>query len=187
MLLAPRTTTTTEQIMETPSLSSSGYNPTSHRRTFLQEIPLSIGVVFMTLCTNPISTAAADEMELPSKETVTKSFDAIRYELQDTNGGISYMQTKINEQDFGALMEFTKTYDLELRKKRIGSAKKLLQTKTMQEVATQYSNAVTFDLIGINRSSRKGQESVESANKYLQELRDDVNKFLSLESNIQVQ
>jgi hypothetical protein len=174
-------------------ISSSENIPTSrNRRKFLQEIPLSVCTVFsMIVGTNPVTATAAaandDDMELPSKETVTKSFDAIRYELQDSNGGVSYMQSKIDQQDFVALMEFTKTYDLELRKKRMGTAKKLLQDKTIQETATQYSNAVTFDLIGINRSSRKGQENVESANKYLQELRDDVSKFLSLESSIQVQ
>jgi hypothetical protein len=69
----------------------------------------------------------------------------------------------------------------------MGKAKKLLQDKEVKSQATEFANAVTFDLIGINRSSRKGQENVESANKYLQELRDDVNKFLALESTIQVQ
>jgi hypothetical protein len=192
-LLVPRvgtTTTAEQQTMELiTSSSSESNNPTSHRRTFLQKFPLSIGAVSMIVCTTtPVTAAAADEkMELPSKETVIQSFDAIRYELQDSNGGVSYMQSKIDQQDFTALMEFTKTYDLELRKKRMGTAKKLLQDKSIQETATQYSNAVTFDLIGINRSSRKGQENVESANKYLQELRDDVNKFLTLESTIQVQ
>jgi hypothetical protein len=72
-------------------------------------------------------------------------------------------------------------------KKRMGLAKKLLQDKEVRSQATKYANAVTFDLIGINRSSRKGQENVEFANKYLQDLREDIQKFLSLESTIQVQ
>ena len=90
-------------------------------------------------------------------------------------------------QDWAGLLEFTKTYDQELRKLRMGKAKKLLQSKEIKEKGTEFCNAVTFDLIGINRSSRSGQESVDSANKYLQELRDDVNKFLALESSIQVE
>ena len=97
------------------------------------------------------------------------------------------MQGRIDAQDFSGLMEFTKGYDLELRKKRMGGAKKLMTDKEMKNKATEYANAVTFDLIGINRNSRKGQENAEGANKYLQELRDDVNKFLSLESSIEVQ
>ncbi|KAG7358521.1 hypothetical protein IV203_015110 [Nitzschia inconspicua] len=158
------------------------------RRGFLQTIPLVLGTMSSILSVSPnVVLAATEEIELPTRETVTKSFDSIRYELQDANGGVSYMQSKIDEQDFVGLMEFTKTYDLELRKKRMGLAKKLLQDKEIKEKATEYANAVTFDLIGINRSSRKGQESVESANKYLQELREDVAKFLSLEGSIQVQ
>ncbi|KAG7341605.1 hypothetical protein IV203_023558 [Nitzschia inconspicua] len=158
------------------------------RRGFLQTIPLVLGTMSSVLSVSPNAVlAATEEIELPTRDTVTKSFDSIRYELQDANGGVSYMQSKIDEQDFVGLMEFTKTYDLELRKKRMGLAKKLLQDKEIKEKATEYANAVTFDLIGINRSSRKGQESVESANKYLQELREDVGKFLSLEGTIQVQ
>ncbi len=61
----------------------------------------------------------------------------------------------------------------------MGQAKKSLLTE--KETATQYSNAVTFDLIGINRSSRPGKENASDAAKYLQELREDVQRFLELE------
>ena len=97
------------------------------------------------------------------------------------------MQARIDAQDWPGLMEFTKTYDQELRKLKMGKAKKLLQSKELKEKATEYANAVTFDLIGINRNSRQGQESVEGANKYLQELRVDVATFLSLETTIQTE
>lgn len=97
------------------------------------------------------------------------------------------MQERIDQEDWVGLMDFTRTYDLELRKKLMGRAKKLLQSKNIKSDATTFANGVTFDLIGINRASRKGQESVSSANKYLQELRDDISKFLALESTIQVQ
>ena len=97
------------------------------------------------------------------------------------------MQGRIDAQDFPGLLEFTRTYDLELRKLRMGKAKKLLQSKELKEKATSYANAVTFDLIGINRNSRQGQENVEGANKYLQELRDDVTAFLALESTIETE
>lgn len=90
------------------------------------------------------------------------------------------MQRCIDERDFSGLLEFTKTYDQVLRKGAMGKAKKTLTDS--KEVATQLSNAVTFDLIGINRSSRPGKENAEDAAKYLQELRDDVQKFLDLET-----
>jgi hypothetical protein len=132
------------------------------RRRFLQEVPVT-------------------------RELVKSTFDSIRYEVSDPNGGVAYMQQKIDEQDFAGLIEFTRGYDLEMRKIRMGKAKKLLQTKELKEKGTEYANAVTFDLIGMNRNSRKGQESVEGLNKYLQELRDDAAKFLELEKTIEVE
>lgn len=153
----------------------------SSRRNFVEK--LAFGVVWLP----SIQAYAADDTALPTQETVSTTFDPIKYELLDPNGGVSYMQGRIDAQDWAGLLEFTKTYDQELRKLRMGKAKKLLQSKEIKEKGTEFCNAVTFDLIGINRSSRSGQESVDSANKYLQELRDDVNKFLALESSIQVE
>ena len=129
--------------------------------------------------------AAAAVLDLPTKETVVETFAPIKFELNDPNGGVATMQGRIDAEDWDGLMSFTQTYDLELRKKLMGKAKKLFQSKDVKSTATTYANGVTFDLIGINRASRKGQQSVESANKYLQELRDDVTKFLSLESTIE--
>lgn len=180
-------------------------NNNSDRRNFLLQtstiIPLFAAAAAVAgIAPLPAVAAAEKVIELPTRETVTQTFDSIRYELRDANGGVAYMQSKIDEQDFEGLLEFTKTYDLELRKKRMGLAKKLMVVlpkdnnnndnnntiKQLKETATTYANAVTFDLIGINRSSRKGQESVESANKYLQELREDIGRFLTLESAIPV-
>jgi hypothetical protein len=154
------------------------------RRRFLQEVPVIFG---LTLATS-VSPALAKEEAVPvTRELVKSTFDSIRYEVSDPNGGVAYMQQKIDEQDFAGLIEFTRGYDLEMRKIRMGKAKKLLQTKELKEKGTEYANAVTFDLIGMNRNSRKGQESVEGLNKYLQELRDDAAKFLELEKTIEVE
>ena len=146
------------------------------------------GVAFF----NPRPASAADNndeagaaLDLPTKETVVETFAPIKFELNDPNGGVATMQGRIDAEDWDGLMSFTQTYDLELRKKLMGKAKKLFQSKDVKSTATTYANGVTFDLIGINRASRKGQQSVESANKYLQELREDVTKFLSLESTIE--
>lgn len=158
----------------------------SSRRKFLEKAALlSFGAGAAPAFSSPAF--AEEEIVLPTKATVQAAFDLIKYELRSPEGGVSYMQGRINEQDFPGLMEFTKTYDQELRKLRMGKAKKLLQSKELKEQATSYANAVTFDLIGINRNSRKGQENVEGANKYLQELRDDITKFLSLEDSIQTE
>jgi hypothetical protein len=158
------------------------------RRSLIQHAPAFLFGLATTTLTLPSSPAMAKDepIELRSKEEVTAAFQPIKFELQDPKGGVAFMQQKIDQQDWAGLMDFTKGYDLELRKKTMGTAKKLLQSKEIQLLGTEYSNAVTFDLIGMNRNSRAGQESVEGANKYLQELRDDVAKFLTLEETIQL-
>jgi len=92
------------------------------------------------------------------------------------------MQKYVDAKDYESLLEFTKQYDQVLRKAAMGKAKKLLPTKELKEIGTAACNAVTFDLIGINRASRKGQESQEQAQKYLDELRQDAQSLLKLES-----
>lgn len=164
-----------------PSASFSGQRPESQsRKAFLQTTASFIGASLVA----PTPTWAAEEIVFPEKVAVKQVFDDIRYELNDPNGGVAYLQKKADENDFEALMEFTKTYDPEIRKLRMGRAKKLLQSKELKEEATCYANGVTFDLIGINRNSRKGKESVDDVNKYIQELRDDANKFINLENTI---
>jgi len=162
------------------------------RRDFLSITPAAVisciaGLNILTTQSTPALAAdTSAEIELPTKEVVTECFDFIRFELENPEGGVAYMQERIDREDLVGLLEFSRSYDLEFRKRRFGNAKKLMQDKEIKSKATAYANAVTFDLIGINRSCRKGQESVESANKYLQELRDDVSKFLTLEKTIEV-
>lgn len=161
------------------------------RRDFMSMAPTAMiscitGLHVLTSASTPALAAEAEE-PLPTREAVTECFDFIRFELDNSEGGVAYMQGRIDQEDLEGLLEFSKTYDLEFRKRRFKAAKKLMQDKEVKAKATEYANAVTFDLIGINRSCRKGQESAASANKYLQELRDDVSKFLALEKTIEVQ
>jgi len=160
-----------------------------NRREFLHKAP--VAVLSLSSITNIFSSrinpaVAADDGEIPSKEVVMQCFNNVRYELVDSQGGVSYMQGRIDTKDWVGLLEFTKSYDLELRKLRMGKAKKLLQDKDSKAKATEYANAVTFDLIGINRSSREGRENAELANRYLQQLREDLINFLALEDTINI-
>jgi hypothetical protein len=167
--------------------------PTSNRRNFLQQASsLAFGGVVVVGSSSFLPAAAAaatDEIVvLPTQDLVTQTFAPIKFELSDpTKGGVAIMQERIDANDFEGLLEITRGYDLEFRKLRMGRAKKMLQSKELKEKGTAYCNAVTFDLIGMNRNSRPGQENVEGANKYLQELREDVAKFLELESTIQTE
>ncbi|GKY91967.1 hypothetical protein MPSEU_000168300 [Mayamaea pseudoterrestris] len=116
--------------------------------------------------------------------TSTKNpYDLVRFELYDPKGGVALMQKRIDARDFEGLLEFTKGYDQVLRKQYMGKAKKMLP-KELQEKATIICNSVTFDLIGINRNSRKGQENYEGTLKYLNELKQDAEKLLALESYV---
>lgn len=178
------------QVMAGRDISDNSINVES-RRGFISMAPTAVisGITGLNILTSQSTPALATDAEtpLPTREVVTETFDFIRFELENPEGGVAYMQGRIDKEDLEGLLEFSKTYDLEFRKRRFGGAKKLMKDKEIKAKGTEYANAVTFDLIGINRSCRKGQENVESANKYLQELRDDVAKFLALEKTIEVQ
>ena len=128
--------------------------------------------------------AAAKEKEAITPENVKAAFDAVRYELEDAAGGVQLIESKINAEDYEAVMDLTKNYDGYMRKARVGRARKLLTDKKLKDDAQMTSNAITFDLIGINRASRPGQQNKDEALKYLGELKADVQKILDLESTI---
>jgi hypothetical protein len=173
---------------------------TCTRGCFIKQTAISIIAVIAAgtdIHRQPQSVYAATTTEILSKEEQealsTKriaAFDAVRKEL--TTNGIPYMKQLIQEEKYDELLEFTKTYDQILRKQKMGSAKKLIAVnigtdnendlKNIKDRATQYSNNVTFDLIGINRSIRpNATNQQENAMKYLQELQTDIEQFLLLE------
>lgn len=155
--------------------------------SFTVHVPNQRPFTVLAASRREILASAAASLTLPmaaARATDGNPFDAVRYQLQDPSGGVAYMQKCIDDHDFTALLEFTKQYDQVLRKGAMGQAKKTLP-KSVQDAATSAANAVTFDLIGINRSSRKGQENVAEASKYLEELRADVQTFLQLEGSVE--
>jgi len=124
---------------------------------------------------------ASSEKEAISPEMVDLSFEAVRSELESSTGGIAYLKSCIDKKDYDAILEFTKTYDLEFRKAKMVKARKMLDDKDLKEKALYFSNAVTFDLIGMNKASRKGQENIEEVAKYWEELKKDIDGFLALQ------
>ena len=96
--------------------------------------------------------------ETITKEAIAKSFQDVRDGLE--NGGIVELGEKIEKEDFDGIMEFTKEYDLEFRKAKMGKARKFITSKEDKEKAVLLCNAVTFDLIGINKGSRPGQQNI---------------------------
>ena len=133
-----------------------------------------------------VAAVAADDAPVYYNPTdVQQAFDRIRFELEDPEGGVAYMQSCVDRRDYAALLEFTKTYDLELRKAKLSAAKK--KFKMGGDRPTQLCNNVTFDLIGMNKACRPGQENIDLAQKYLTELKRDVAQFLALQSTILVE
>ena len=120
-----------------------------------------------------------------TKQSVKDAFDAIRYELQSPDGVVSTLSKLINSGSYEEVMQYTKESDAYFRKAKLGKARKLLtDDKLRGGDSIAMSNAVTFDLIGINRASRPGKENKVEQMKYLDELRNDIEKFLELEGTI---
>lgn len=122
-----------------------------------------------------------------TKQTVADAFDAIRFELNDASGVVASLGNLIENGSFEEIIQYTRESDLYFRKEKLGKARKLLTDKDLKGDAVLMSNAVTFDLIGINRASRPGKESKEEQMKYLGELKKDIKIFLELEGTIVVE
>ena len=58
---------------------------------------------------------------------VSSLFDDIQTELTSPTGGISYLQSCIDKKDFASILEFTKVYDLDFRKEKMGKTRQSLQ------------------------------------------------------------
>jgi hypothetical protein len=132
----------------------------------------------LALTSTPTPAVAAAKK---SEAVAGNPFDAIRYEVSDPKGGVAYLRDRIEARDFASVLDFTKEYDLVFRKIAMGTAKKRLPKGPVKDRGTELCNAVTFDLIGINRNSRKGQENVGEARKYLAELVQDATQMIELE------
>ena len=129
------------------------------------------------------NTAQAKDKEPVALSTVTAAFQAVRDEL---DVGIVELGVLVDKVDYEGIMEFTKYYDLEFRKAKMVKARRYLTSKEDKEKATSVCNAVTFDLIGMNKFSREGQRNIEQVQKYYGELKEDVLAFLEFEKKIDV-
>jgi hypothetical protein len=140
------------------------------RRVWLKDTLTSLALGLTTVA--PRSALAKE----PKLDPATAR-EKILFELDNAQGGIAFLQDALTRGDTKTVLEFTKSYDTVLRKAYMGAVKKTLADG---DKATALSNAVTFDLIGINKASRPGQVSGEQAQKYLDELKADVRAFLDL-------
>ena len=156
------------------------------RRNFLEQ---STTIATIAIGTSIPLPAYAKEPPPPiTQEAVTEAFDAIRYELTNPSGVVGTLTNLINDgNSYEEVMQYTKESDAYFRKAKIGKARKLLTDKEIKSGSIQLSNSVTFDLIGINRASRPGQEDKDVQLKYLEDLKKDIEQFLELEKTIVIE
>ncbi|KAL7492336.1 hypothetical protein ACHAWT_005032 [Skeletonema menzelii] len=166
---------------------TSSHNPATAlqatRRNFLTQ-SIATSTTAALILTSSQQPAFAKETIEVTPELVTESFAAIRNELTSPNGVVSTLSNLIDNGSFEDILQYTKESDAYFRKAKLGKARKLLTDKDLKGEAVLMSNAVTFDLIGINRASRPGKESREDQLRYLEELKKDIEKFLELEKTI---
>jgi len=120
---------------------------------------------------------------VPAYASEWPEFDAIRDELKGSGtGGLNFIQQKLAAKEYGELREFTKQWDLDFRKLVLGKARKAMPKGPDRDRATLVANAVTFDLIGINKAIRKvGSEDDAEARRWFNILVEDLNDYLTLE------
>ena len=153
---------------------------TSSRRSFIvREGTLGLSILIPWVSQTK-SVMAKEDAPPATRENIKKAFDDLRYELNGSEGGVARMQRAIDSEDWSSLMEVTKTYDQVLRKGKVGRVKSFLSEKE-KSILTLSANAITFDLIGINRNARPGQENASEANRYLDELRTDLQLIIDKE------
>ena len=165
-------------VAPTAPLRSTSVSLDASRRTFVADA--ATGMSLLLLLAPQSACAKAEETIPATRENVKKAFDDLRYELNGKDGGVARMQRAIDAGEWEGLMDITKTYDQILRKGRIGRIKSFLSDKE-KSITTLSANAVTFDLIGINRNARPGQENAAEANRYLDELRTDLQLVIDKE------
>lgn len=117
-----------------------------------------------------------------TKESIATYFGEVRFELENPAGGVAHIGDALDANNWEEVKDFTRDYDLELRKKKMGFARKCMTDAKMKDDALALRNAVTFDLIAINKAARV--EDMDSARKALQLVKNDVSEFLKFEDQI---
>lgn len=147
---------------------SPGFDPLKPSRRHLASAMAAFGV--------GVSAAPSFAGEYPE-------FDAIRAELDGKGtGGLRFMAERLAAEDYGELREFTKQWDLDFRKAVLGAARKAMPKGPDRDRAVLVANAVTFDLIGINKAIRKvGNEDPAEAKRWYNTLVDDITDYVTLE------
>jgi len=125
-------------------------------------------------------TAVAKEKEALTPEEAKERFTAVQSAFDDEV--YPALSKAIEASDWAEIKEITKGMDQSFRKGRMGPAKKALPTSEDKSQAQLLMNAITFDLIGINKAARK--EDKQEALETLSVMKDEVRQFLLLQEKL---
>jgi hypothetical protein len=182
----------------TYSSKKADFTPTTRRRTLFSGTAALFSACLLTTTTTTttpswILIASAATLEPPAMAAVRDLVFSKSDSTTNNNGGILFqLQDYLEQRDYAALRQNTAQYDLILRKQAMGRAQQALlaavaddddddrNSKVLSQQAQALRNAVTFDLIGINRASRPGQENATEVARYMDELKNDVVAFMAL-------
>jgi hypothetical protein len=116
----------------------------------------------------------------PPPRSVDECVAALQREIApDGDGSVARLRAAVAVGDFAEIQAMTKGMDQSLRKQVVGQAKYYWSDDQLAPgMATQLSNNITFDLIGMNRNSRAGQEHAAGVQQYLDDLRTDLKAIL---------
>lgn len=146
-----------------------------------EALSLTSSIFAVTVFVQPVM--AKEELPITS-ENIDRYFNDVRYELEDPEGGISLIEKALTERDWSFIKTFTQGYDLELRKKKMGYARKMMSDKKMKSDTLMLRNGVTFDLIAINKAARV--QDADACLEAIKLLKDDVNQFLAFKDLIKL-
>ncbi|CAN0361162.1 unnamed protein product [Phaeothamnion confervicola] len=151
------------------------------RRSFLRAASwAAVGMAsFAAFAAQPVSPAVAAEATLPID--YSDEFAKVR---EGYYGFIGALEKDVFDQNWESILTSTRQQDADFRKRLMGGLRKKLpkENKAVRGEAQALMNAVSFDLIALNKAARSGD--VRRAKELLPILKEDVTQFLALEPRI---
>mmetsp|Transcript_21734 Transcript_21734/g.28133 ORF Transcript_21734/g.28133 Transcript_21734/m.28133 type:complete len:203 (-) Transcript_21734:85-693(-) len=122
----------------------------------------------------------AKEKAPSTAEEISAGFQQVRKEFNEEI--LPALEGYIKNEQWEEIKAVTKDMDLSFRKKTMGDVRKMLPKGQYRDEGLVLTNAVTFDLIDINKSARKADTA--AALDGISVLKADVCRFLDIEERI---
>jgi len=154
------------------------------RKDYITKSLFASGLVWGAQSSSAFAFGGKKEEEPPlTPEQISAKFKEVKADFEKDIFAV--LQNYVRQGDWESIKNDTKFMDLEFRKAKMGGLRKALPKgvdPATRDRALELCNAVTFDLIEINKSARVADAA--RAEGALKILLDDVNAYLSLEKSI---